>query len=1014
MAEEKKTFPSVLEEEKQGKGVGALADRPNLASTYGKGGLTAAELKKWFDGLASLIIEKYNLLGEDMKSGAVAEYIGVPEDAAFPSGSNITKLKDVLKGIVSGALAQYLVAYVKEGADGGAGTKVSLQAFVLDALNRLGVAEGDIDALEGRATSLEDSVGNDDTEGTVKGRVKSIEGRMTTAESDIDGINSDIGSDGEEDTVKGRIKTAETDIDNLESAIGTDDTKDTVKGRIKKAESDIDDLTDRMTDAEVDIDNLESAIGTNSTEGTVKGRIKVVEDDINRIETQTKIEFDPVKKVFYLSVAGNRVSDLDVITKGVITEAKYEEATNSIVVTFASGETASVPLTDLVDEAIVDSILKERYDALITGTVKTEISNNAELKASVNAAQTSAETARSFANASGSSASAAQTAQTASETAKTDAETAKAGADVAKAAAENAQRIAEEQAEIATTAAETAVQAAESAQQSAGTANSVVSSLAPRVSAAEKRLTNLEKGITPDPFSEDASVAYVKTVPENALPFAAIERVGGMSYKSKNLFDHRNVNRTGIGITFVTDGDYIKLNGTKVDGLNAQSVSTPNLILQPGTYTLSIRMISGTITRADSSATTDGVYFSINKSAEAHRTKPHVLKVGDVGVRTFTITEPLTVESFDIIPGYAGTGNIYTDVVVACQLERADAVTDFEPYFEGIRHAAVTAVESEGVNLAETVDGTHPLGTTGQVQCEFADGVAKFMFNGFVNGLSSTLMRPYTSVLLPEGTYTIAIYYTHGIMNTTLYISNEDTVEIIYTRSVAPEKITTHTFALSTPTTVSWSCYFYNGTASAPISGECVFEVMLVRGNTALPFEPYVKHTFPIPEAMQALDGYGWGISKEVNNYFSYDENGRVTWHKKFGGVDMGTMNWSYNADNKWWYSTALKGATVLDYTNPRLLAENYKTASWGDKFVGTVAMDGSGNIIILSDDSTTKPSGMLYYELAEPETTDITDLISPDNYIRVEGSGGTLTFANEYAYDVPSTVVYQIKGAST
>jgi hypothetical protein len=54
----------------------------------------------------------------------------------------------------------------------------------------------------------------------------------------------------------------------------------------------------------------------------------------------------------------------------------------------------------------------------------------------------------------------------------------------------------------------------------------------------------------------------------------------------------------------------------------------------------------------------------------------------------------------------------------------------------------------------------------------------------------------------------------------------------------------------------------------------------------------------------------------------------------------------------------------------------------------------------------------MLYYELATPEVTDISDLITADNFIEVEPYG-TLTFENEHHIDVPSTITYQLKGVS-
>ena len=62
-----------------------------------------------------------------------------------------------------------------------------------------------------------------------------------------------------------------------------------------------------------------------------------------------------------------------------------------------------------------------------------------------------------------------------------------------------------------------------------------------RITRNDKRITNLEQGLIPDPFETDASVAYQKAVPANALPFAMIGKVGGMTYDSKNLFPARDL-----------------------------------------------------------------------------------------------------------------------------------------------------------------------------------------------------------------------------------------------------------------------------------------------------------------------------------------------------------------------------------------------------------------------------------------------------------------------------------------
>jgi hypothetical protein len=54
---------------------------------------------------------------------------------------------------------------------------------------------------------------------------------------------------------------------------------------------------------------------------------------------------------------------------------------------------------------------------------------------------------------------------------------------------------------------------------------------AKRVDFCEKRITNLEKGLPADRFVTDDTVAYVKRIPTNACPFAAVEKVGGMTYR---------------------------------------------------------------------------------------------------------------------------------------------------------------------------------------------------------------------------------------------------------------------------------------------------------------------------------------------------------------------------------------------------------------------------------------------------------------------------------------------------
>ena len=59
------------------KGVQALADRPNLTAQYGASGLSAAQLKLWFDKLATFLAERINEIVDTISSNEAANYIRV-------------------------------------------------------------------------------------------------------------------------------------------------------------------------------------------------------------------------------------------------------------------------------------------------------------------------------------------------------------------------------------------------------------------------------------------------------------------------------------------------------------------------------------------------------------------------------------------------------------------------------------------------------------------------------------------------------------------------------------------------------------------------------------------------------------------------------------------------------------------------------------------------------------------------------------------------------------------------
>jgi hypothetical protein len=198
------------------------------------------------------------------------------------------------------------------------------------------------------------------------------------------------------------------------------------------------------------------------------------------------------------------------------------------------------------------------------------------------------------------------------------------------------------------------------------------------------------------------------------------------------------------------------------------------------------------------------------------------------------------------------------------------------------------------------------------------------------------------------------------------------------------------------------------------------FYPMINEGSTELPFRIYTRNTLPVPEAVQALEGYGEGISDTLYNYVDWEKKQFV---KRVGCLDMGNLSWYYQTSGKTIFNTNtlsyLKTHGETEVAN--ILCSYYDSVGTGsDVYNGRAQIATNGRSIWVYD--TNYPdvasfkaamSGvMLYYELADPIITDISDLITSDNFIGVE-VGGTVTAENENGFAIPTTIVYQTEHAA-
>lgn len=211
----------------------------------------------------------------------------------------------------------------------------------------------------------------------------------------------------------------------------------------------------------------------------------------------------------------------------------------------------------------------------------------------------------------------------------------------------------------------------------------------------------------------------------------------------------------------------------------------------------------------------------------------------------------------------------------------------------------------------------------------------------------------------------------------------------------------------------SGNVYVRNNQEGTP-SGYLLYELETELSTPqAKVLELLVASTKTIPSQIQALTGYGWGISESVCNYVDYD---RKVFVQKVARVDLGSLTWSYDStDRYWWYSTALSSLAkkpIDALTVSSTLSSNYDNKTYNELYndnstLGMVIKYDNGNLIIRNGNSETSPSGYLYYELATPIETDVSQYLTGDDFDvlpNLEPNGSIVldnTYQQEAMYDI-------------
>ena len=185
--------------------------------------------------------------------------------------------------------------------------------------------------------------------------------------------------------------------------------------------------------------------------------------------------------------------------------------------------------------------------------------------------------------------------------------------------------------------------------------------------------------------------------------------------------------------------------------------------------------------------------------------------------------------------------------------------------------------------------------------------------------------------------------------------------------------------------------------------------------NLCVNGKEFHKNTYPIPQAILNLDGYGDGVSDDVYNYVDWENK---QYHKRvgkytFSGSERSTHQETF--DNYQWKSVILPN--IKPHKNERsaeFVSSDFEYKNGNGNYKGAY-LRGDGLYFSVNKNTTISEylkGKIICYELAEEEIIDISDIIDAtfQEPIEVE-AGGTLTFHNSngdgYRLPIPNEEEY-------
>lgn len=500
---------------------------------------------------------------------------------------------------------------------------------------------------------------------------------------------------------------------------------------------------------------------------------------------------------------------------------------------------------------------------------------------------------------------------------------------------------------------------------------------------------------------EVASNSYKQEVPNNALDYALVEEIGGMSYESENLIVLEDVEETTLnGVTYSIKNGVIKISGTATNDIAIDL--NPNMTLD-STKTYTIKLFESTTPTPNSMSLFNG-------------TESKFFVVDTTGITTISnYGGTISRLRMRFLNGITYNGNIKPMLVKGSVVP-----TTFEQGYSGFYNAKVERVVFEQKNLIQLQEGTQS--STAYTAVIDKDGWITLNKPANSGDMWFTIAE-HNELNIPKGkNYRARVVYADknkqnigGIA--ILYNNTQDTPQSRFFSlgyEAGREYMMPSTYAIADIGKI----YIW-GASSLKIEN-AKFKVELVEND-------FMNDSIEIPNENVSLKWLGVNADNGNYNCIRYnEEDGKYYYHQNIASYTF--------TGNETLYDTGTQGGTALRLGYAELMNviarpinntikavvkfEGLETLTANATFLKNngVSVDTSNGYVHFFIDTIQTADEMkayltgktLIYKLATPEVIDISSYMT-DEYLQVQ-ENGVVKFVNEKQKAVPNKITYAIK----